>query len=145
METYFSLAGTLVMPAWLALILLPFWWPRTSRYIQFSVPVVLSVGYLILIALYWGDKTGGFESLAAVRALFSHDGLLLAGWLHYLAFDLFIGAWIVDRARQQGIHHGWVVPCLPFTFLFGPVGLLLYFVVEIGSRVRTANRKEALA
>lgn len=135
METLFSLSGMLVMPAWLALMVLPFWWPVTSRIIQFSVPVVLSFGYTVLIVLYWGDSPGGFDSLAAVRTLFSSDGALMAGWMHYLAFDLFIGAWIVERARQQGIHHGWTLPCLPLTFLFGPIGLLLYLIIERISRL----------
>lgn len=141
METLFSLASLLVMPCWLALMILPFRWPRTSGVVQLSVPIILSLGYAMLIALYWGDRTGGFESLAAVRSLFSHDGLVLAGWLHYLAFDLFIGAWIVERARQQGIHHGWTLPCLPLTFMFGPVGLLLYFIIETGARTVAARRE----
>lgn len=141
METLFSLAGTIAMPAWIALLILPFWWPRTSRIIQMSVPVVLGIGYAVLIALFWGERTGGFESLAAVRSLFSHDGLLLAGWLHFLAFDLFIGAWIVERAHRVGLHHSWTLPCLPLTFLFGPVGLLLYLMIESGWRLSTARRE----
>lgn len=131
METFFSLSGLIVMPAWLALGLLPFRYPNAARWVQMSVPTALGFAYTGLIVLYWGDSTGGYESLASVRELFNSDGLLLAGWLHFLAFDLFIGAWIVEQAQRSGIPHGWVLPCLPLTFLFGPIGLLAFYSVVL--------------
>jgi hypothetical protein len=54
----------------------------------------------------------------------------LAGWLHFLAFDLFVGAWIVCDARMRGLPFLLALPCLPFAFLFGPVG----FVAWLGLR-----------
>ena len=63
-------------------------------------------------------------------ASFETPGLLLAGWLHYLAFDLFVGAWEVRTARAEGIPHLLVVPALILTFLFGPAGLLLFLVLR---------------
>ena len=66
-----------------------------------------------------------------VAKLFSNRWLLLAGWIHYLAFDLFIGAWEVRDAQDLGISHFIVIPCLLLTFLFGPAGLLLYFVIRV--------------
>ncbi len=143
MNTLFSLASLIVLPAWLALMFLPFRWPGSARLVQFTVPVLLGVGYLVLILMFWGDREGGFDSLASVRDLFQHDGLLLAGWLHYLAFDLFIGAWLVQRSREVGLHHGWTLPCLPLTFMFGPIGLLLYFVLEGVSRLRQPREATA--
>jgi len=62
--------------------------------------------------------------------LFANRWVLLAGWIHYLCFDLFIGSWQVRDAAARGISHWLVVPCLFFTFMFGPVGLLLYFVLR---------------
>ena len=62
--------------------------------------------------------------------------LLLAGWIHYLCFDLFIGSWEVRDAKAQGISHWLVIPCLFLTFMFGPVGLLLYFALR-AVRTRT--------
>jgi len=134
MELLFSLSGWVVMPAWLGLAALPFWYPNIVRWIQWSVPTLLGMAYLALILVYWGSNKGGYDSLAAVRELFTSDGLLLAGWLHYLAFDLFIGAWIVEQAQRSGIAHGWVLPCLPLTFLFGPIGLLAFYVVLLWHR-----------
>jgi hypothetical protein len=72
--------------------------------------------------------------------LFQNKWLLLAGWIHYLAFDLFIGSWQVRDAAKQGISHWLVIPCLALTFMFGPIGLLLYFLlrgVKVSSLVLT--------
>jgi ABA DEFICIENT 4-like len=79
-------------------------------------------------------SAGNFQTLAGVGALFDNRWLLLAGWVHYLAFDLFIGAWQVRDARVYGISHLLVIPCLILTFLFGPVGLLLYFLIRAAYR-----------
>jgi hypothetical protein len=56
--------------------------------------------------------------------------LLAAGWLHYLAFDLFVGAWIAERAGALGIPHLLVLPLLLLTFLFGPAGLLAFALLR---------------
>jgi hypothetical protein len=73
---------------------------------------------------------GGFGSIADVRMFFSIDALLLAGWVHYLAFDLLVGAFEVRQAQAIGIHHLLLVPVLFLTFMLGPVGLLLFFVMK---------------
>ena len=73
---------------------------------------------------------GGFGSLEAVRRLFDVPGLLVAGWVHYLAFDLFVGAWIAERAGAIGLPHLIVLPLLALTFLFGPAGFLAFVIVR---------------
>ena len=57
-------------------------------------------------------------------------GALTAGWVHYLAFDLFVGGWIATRAAETGMHHALLVPVLLLTFLFGPAGLLLFALLK---------------
>ena len=131
-ETLFSIATRAVLPVWLLLIFLPRWrW--TARLITaVLVPGLLGLLYLWLVISHWGSNPeGGYDSLAEVAALFSDPWLLLAGWVHYLAFDLFIGAWEVRDAQREGIHHLLVVPCLFLTFMFGPVGLLLYLGIRL--------------
>jgi len=127
LETIFSTCGTLAMLGWLLLIFVPRWkW--TARFIAAClVPLALAVVYLVLVATHFGQSEGGFGSLAEVSLLFRNPHNLLAGWIHYLAFDLFIGAWEVRDAQKIGLHHLLVVPCLVLTFLLGPIGLLLYF------------------
>lgn len=128
-EHLFSILNLLTMAAWLLLILLPRarW---TSTVVPVVVPSLLAVAYIALIAasLPWGE--GGFSSLASVKALFDNQWSLLAGWTHYLAFDLFIGGWEVRDARKHGIRHLLLVPALILTFLFGPAGLLLYLAIR---------------
>jgi hypothetical protein len=140
----FSLAGLLAMAAWLALIISLFFRPlRPAAWTaaQFVVPAILAVAYVLLI---WSGRAafdaGGFGSITEVRALFAVDSALAAGWLHYLAFDLFIGGWIARDAAARNIAPLLVLPCLPLTFLFGPSGLLLYFVLRA---VRRAQPVEA--
>jgi len=73
---------------------------------------------------------GGFSSLADVSKLFENPWALLAGWTHYLAFDLFIGGWEVRDAHDRGVPHLFIVPALVLTFLFGPAGLLVYLAIR---------------
>ena len=85
---------------------------------------------------------GGFSSLPDVALLFTNRWMLLAGWIHYLAFDLLIGAWEVRDARQRAIPHLLVLPCLFLTFMFGPAGWLLYMGLRA---VRTGGGPSASA
>ena len=93
--------------------------------------------HAIFVVRHWGP--GGFGSLAAVRELFGEPGLLAAGWLHYLAFDLFVGAWIAERAARLGLPHLVVLPLLVLTFLFGPAGLLAFSLVRAAALRRNAR------
>ncbi len=63
--------------------------------------------------------------------LFALPQVLLAGWVHYLAFDLFTGSWEARDAVRLGISRWLVAPCLVLTFLFGPVGLALYLLLRL--------------
>jgi hypothetical protein len=94
-----------------------------------TVPLVFAVAYVLLFAVH-GMGDGGYGSLAEVRRLFDVPGLLAAGWLHYLAFDLFVGAWIAERAGALGIPHLLVLPLLLLTFMFGPAGLLAFALLR---------------
>jgi hypothetical protein len=128
-EQLFSMAGMLAMIGWLALAILPRH-PIVQLVSGVSIPLVLSVGYLVLIAQHMRGAEGGFGSLADVARLFQKPELLLAGWIHYLAFDLFIGAWETRDAQKHGIPHLVIIPCLLMTFLLGPIGLLFYFAIR---------------
>ena len=89
--------------------------------------------------MFFGSADGGFDSLENVMKLFTNKWAALAGWLHFLAFDLFIGAWEVKDSREKGISHFLVIPCLVLTFMLGPIGLLLYFVVRSIKEWRNAE------
>ena len=141
----FGLAGNLAILGWLLLIaslFVPVVWQARLRLIAGRVvPALLSVGYVAALLTWWADAggRGGFASLAEVAALFSVPGLLLAGWVHYLAFDLLVGRWEVDDAGATGAAAWWLVPCLVLTFLFGPAGWLLYLLARTALRRRRAD------
>ena len=128
-EQLFSILNSMAVAAWLPLVFLPrVRWSTTV--VPMVMPVLLAIIYLalLIVTLPWSE--GGFSSLAGVRALFDNPWVLLAGWTHYLAFDLFIGGWEVRDAQRHGIPHLLVIPALVLTFLFGPVGLLLYLAIR---------------
>ena len=126
----FSFVNLTVIPAWLMLIFLPRSnWTRIVA--AYAVPSALAIVYLTLLLMNKPPQGAGFGSITQVERLFSSQWLLLAGWVHYLAFDLFIGAWQVRDAWRLNIPHLLVIPCLLLTFLVGPVGLLAYFVVRL--------------
>jgi hypothetical protein len=100
----------------------------------------LAVGYLILF-LVAGDEARVLArdySLRGIGAFFSYPELRLLGWVHYLAFDLFVGSWEADEARRAGLPHLLLLPCLVLTFLLGPIGLLAFLLVRAFSRRRTS-------
>ncbi len=129
-DILFGLSNPLAMIGWVALALSPLapnWAPRwADRVAGLAIPLILSVGYCALVLAHWVGAPGGFDTLPAVMALFSTPEIALAGWMHYLAFDLLIGAWITRTARADGIHHVLILPCLMLTFLFGPAGYLTF-------------------
>lgn len=138
-EQAFSILNLVAMVSWLPLVFLP----RTrwaSSVVPFAMPAVLAIIYVALVLLALPGSDGSFSSLAGVRKLFENPWGLLAGWVHYLAFDLFIGGWEVRDARRRGISHLLVVPALVLTFLFGPGGLLLYLAI----RSVTSNKPTAV-
>jgi hypothetical protein len=143
-EAVFSMASTVVLPGWLLLVFAPRWRHTARLVCAVLIPGLLAVLYAALIAARWGGAEGGFSSLADVQKLFADPWILLAGWVHYLVFDLFIGAWEVRDAGRLGLPHLLVVPCLVLTFLFGPAGLLLYGIVR-AVRTRRVLVDEAAA
>jgi len=137
LENLFSIAGAMAMIGWAGLILLPgqkFVVEIVAR-ILIPVAIALLYGFLMLNNVGSAPADGGFGSLAAVKSLFTVDALLLAGWIHYLAFDLFVGSWEVSDSRTQGIHHLLVIPCLLLTFMAGPAGLAVYCLIKYGRRL----------
>ncbi|HEY4311155.1 MAG TPA: ABA4-like family protein [Pirellulales bacterium] len=130
LEMFFGVASNIALPGWLLLVLAPGWRWGTQRIAPFVIPLILALMYAYLMVTNLANAQGDFASLAGVRGLFEVDALLLAGWIHYLAFDLFIGAWEVRDARRLGIPHLLVVPCLICTLMLGPIGLALYFALR---------------
>ena len=130
-ETFFTICNTAVLPAWLLLALAPGW--KWTHHLVHSawIPMLLGIVYVCVFATNAeSPEGGGFGSLEGVMLLFTSPHAVLAGWIHYLAFDLFVGAWEVRDARRHGLSHWMVVPCLALTLMLGPFGLLTYLVLR---------------
>ena len=129
MEGVFSACNVLAMAGWILLLAVP----RNRRAMTLAgtvIPLTLAAIYLVLFVLHARGSDGGFSSLAAVALLFGNRWLLLAGWVHYLAFDLFIGAWETRDALARRVPRLLLAPCLVTTFMLGPIGLLCYHIVR---------------
>lgn len=129
-EAVFSAANMLALASWVLLAVRP----RAALVHILTgtvVPVLLAATYALLAALFIWRGPGDFNSLAGVSALFANPWVLLAGWIHYLAFDLLTGVWEVRDAARRGVPHWMVVPCLALTFMLGPAGWLLYRAVRL--------------
>jgi hypothetical protein len=132
LETIFSLCSGLAILGWLGLVFLPESTVARELLPSVIIPVLLGLTYAYLMFSFGGEAPAesGFGMLVEVKALFSVDALLLAGWIHYLAFDLFIGAWIIRDSQSHDMRHMLVVPCLFFTLMTGPFGMLLYLLLK---------------
>ena len=131
------MCNLLALPGWILLILAPR--NRWALIVAGTlIPATMACVYVFLIAVHVGQTGGSFSTLAGVAQLFSNPWLLLAGWVHYLAFDLFVGTWEARDAVERGISRWFVVPCLLLTFLLGPIGWLAYHAVRIAHGSRQA-------
>ncbi|MBU2326629.1 MAG: DUF4281 domain-containing protein [Alphaproteobacteria bacterium] len=139
-DTVFSTTSSTAMAGWLLLILAPRW-PALIGFIRFGLIGALSLTYAVLIFVYFFRvEGGGFGSIAEVRTLFLDDPVLVAGWVHYLAFDLFLGTWIAVEADKRGYNRLLQAPMLVATFMFGPLGLLLFFITRASEMALTARK-----
>jgi len=142
LDTVFALANGVALLGWLALLLSPLAPRIADRVAGLALPLLLSLAYVLLLVISLGAATGGegagveggFDTLDSVAALFTQREAVLLGWIHFLAFDLFIGAWQVRTARAEAIAFLLVVPCLALTFLFGPAGLVAFMALRAGRK-----------
>jgi hypothetical protein len=129
-EKVFRLVNLIAILPWLFMMVLPKA-DITKTIINSNIfPLGLALVYAFYIFTTFGKTGGNFMTLQGVEKLFSKREVLLAGWVHYLVFDLFVGAWEWRDALQHDISHWILAPCLVLTLVFGPVGYLVYFAIR---------------
>jgi len=130
LELVYTIVNVSVLPAWLLLFVAPH--HRITQIVAHSVvmPALLGATYVAFIAMTFSEGAGDFSTLAGVMALFDDEVATLAGWTHYLVFDLFVGAWIVRDAKRREVHRAWASLCLFLALMLGPSGLLLYLGIR---------------
>lgn len=129
-ESIFSFGNSFVLLGWILLIFVPNW-KYTQTLVLNGMIVFFALLYSYMILKDIGNfSMDSFSTLANVKALFQQDDAVAAGWLHYLAFDLFVGAYIVRKSQQLQISRWLYTLPLPFTFMFGPMGYLIFFLIK---------------
>ncbi len=109
-----------------------------------GLPLVLSIVYATLMFHLLPFEGGSFSSIDGIASMFSRPEIALVGWIHYLAFDLFIGGWQLQTARREFLPKGMVAISLLLTMVMGPAGLLFFLLVRfvINSRQGIARVTE---
>jgi len=127
----FSIASMIAIPMWILMIFLSKW--KVTRFlIDFKV-IPLALAFIYAIYIFQAIQIGGmmdFGSLKSVMSLFTEENAVLAGWVHYLAFDLLIGMWMLDQNKELRINQLIMAPCLFLTFMLGPIGFLLFWIIK---------------
>ena len=130
-DSIFQICSTIAMVGWLLLIIASPFLQGIDKFLISIVIAVFCIVYAWLIFLSFAPADiKGFGSLDGVMRLFQNKTLVTAGWVHYLAFDLMTGVWIKKNSVKYGISHWIIIPCLLFTFMLGPIGLLLYLLIR---------------
>jgi predicted small secreted protein len=130
-STLFDFANFYAFFGWFLLFSAPNW-KHTQTIVKYGILVVLGLIYSILVLKgIMNFNVSDFSTLSNVKQLFSKDEALLAGWIHYLCFDLFVGAYIVRKSKELNISRLIYSLILPFTFMFGPVGFVIFTLVSL--------------
>jgi len=125
-DQIFTIANTAAILGWVLLAALPNRRWVTEVITGGAIPALLAVAYTLIGIAAFPRANGSFSTLAGVQQLFANPWLLLAGWIHYLAFDLLIGTWETTDAVEHHVPRWVLVPCLFLTLMFGPAGWLAY-------------------
>jgi hypothetical protein len=129
-DSVFQLCNSIAMFGWIILIVLPMWYASDKFIIGIIVALFAIIYTYYIVTNISAIDMKSFSSLKGVTALFTNPLAVLIGWVHYLAFDLMVGIWIKNNSLKYGISHWLIIPCLLLTFMFGPIGLLLYLLVR---------------
>ena len=130
-DLVFKIANSIALIPWILMAIAPHWIVTEKLLNSYTFPILLSGVYFFYITISLGKTGGGFFTLDQVAKLFKNKNTLLAGWVHYLVFDLFVGTWEWRDSIQNGISHFILVPCLFLTLMFGPIGFLIYFIIRL--------------
>jgi hypothetical protein len=129
LDLVFTIANFSTAPAWLMLLIAPRS-SLTDRVVHsVAMPLLLGVAYALLLFTDMGGGEASMFSLSGVMAIFDKPQTTIAAWIHYLVFDLFVGAWIVRDGERRVVSRLLVAPCLLGTWFFGPLGLMTYLAV----------------
>ena len=126
-----------VLPFWLILIFFPS--SNINKFFVTSILPILLLSGAYIFALYKSylntyDFISNFElylSISNLSNLFSNNLFLILFWIHFVSINLFIGGWIVRDSQKLLINKILVSFPLIITYLIGPLGVLIYWLIRI--------------
>src|SRR5215813_14174934 len=132
MEKLFAICSYLVLPFWALMIFLPRW-SVTRRIMKTPLSAALPAVFyaaLVLPRLVEVWTIVSRPDLPGIAGLLGSPAGATIAWLHFLAFDLFVGRWIYLDSRERGLSAWLMAPVLYLTLMLGPCGFLLYLLVR---------------
>ena len=146
-ETIFSLSSLLVMPFWLLMIFLPRWrmTQRVMAGLWVAVPAALLYAVLVLPHFVEIFTAVSNPTLTGITALLGDATGATIAWVHFLAFDLFVGRWVYLDGRSRQLSAWIISPILFVVLMLGPIVFLLYLAVRTAvARQFSADGRSAL-
>jgi hypothetical protein len=123
----FKIANAFASIGWLLMLVL-YSFDKMAQWLIGGIVILLCIAYVIIIVPGLSKMPAdSFSTIEGVMALFQSKEAVLAGWIHYLAFDLLTGITIAMSAKSYGINRFVMLPFWLFTFMLGPLGFLLYY------------------
>jgi len=131
-DTIFAISSLFTMPFWLLMIFLPSWrWTeRIMHSLWTIVPAALAYTLLVVPRVPALLPLLANPELASIATLLGTPSGATIGWIHFLAFDLFVGRWAYLESRQRNIHPVLTAFVLFFILMFGPLGFMLYLLLR---------------
>lgn len=130
-ETIFNIFNSGILLFWMLILFFPKQ-SITQKVIAYPwVPLVIAFGYIYFMGMTSGTFSADFTSLNGLTKMFQNANPqgVAAGWLHYLAFDFWVGCWMLKNSQEKGVKHLWMLVPMLFTFMLGPVGIIIYTLV----------------
>tara|TARA_B100001094_G_C17867007_1_gene640222 strand:- start:247 stop:678 length:432 start_codon:yes stop_codon:yes gene_type:complete len=130
-EIIFNIYNTGILIFWLFLLVFPKS-KLTQKMTNFPwIPLVIAFGYIYFLGTSDSIFSVDFSSLSGLTEMFQNSNPrgVAAGWLHYLAFDFWVGCWILRDSQKKGVKHAFIIFPMLCTFMLGPVGIIIYTLV----------------
>ena len=130
-EIIFNIYNTGILIFWFFLLVFPKS-KLTQKMTDFPwIPLVIAFGYIYFLGTSDSIFSVDFSTLSGLTEMFQNSNPrgVAAGWLHYLAFDFWVGCWILRDSQKKGIKHAFIIFPMLFTFMLGPVGVIIYTLV----------------
>lgn len=140
-EIQFQLVNLAALPFWMLMLLAPSWGVTRRVMESFAAPLLFAVIYTVMVVPGLMDVLPKLmrPDLDTIATLLGDRRATVIAWVHFLAFDLFVGRWEYLDARERGLTHWLLAPCLFLTLMLGPLGLLCY----LGARLAAPGKGTA--